>query len=157
MANSWFSLAGWVLTLSWFTVPTALRSEPVVVLVAILIAGAADVFTLLSAGALTSGVSDLSATLSVLGALFSADTLLSVFEVTFWTESAASLELFSFFWLFLKVTTLDVSEIWSLLIVVAVVSDTVSALVLTILKLELSITPKIVAPIKTDAVSPETF
>ena len=57
----------------------------------------------------------------------------------------------------LKVTTLDVSEVWLLLIVVAVVFDKVSALVLSILKLELSIIPKIVAPIKTDAVFPETF
>ncbi|CAM2918996.1 hypothetical protein LISA103140_09630 [Ligilactobacillus salivarius] len=53
------------------------------VFVAIPIAGAADVFALLSAGAPTSGVSDLGVALSVLGALFSADTLLSVFEVTF--------------------------------------------------------------------------
>src|SRR5699024_3838341 len=79
---------------------------------------------------------------------------------------AASLELFSFFCLFLKVPTLDVSGVCFsgvclLLIVVAgvfdTVFDTVSALVLTMLKLELNIIPKIVAPIKTDAVFPETF
>ena len=68
--------------LSGFTVPAGLRSEPVGVLVAILITGAAGVFALLSAGALTSGVPDLGVALSVLGAFFSADTLLSVFEVT---------------------------------------------------------------------------
>ena len=53
------------------------------VFVAIPIAGAADVFALLFAGALTSGVSNLNVAFSVLEALFSADTLLSVFEVTF--------------------------------------------------------------------------
>ena len=74
LANFLFSSAPCVFSLFSSTVPAALRSEPVAVLGAILIAGAADVFALLSAGALTSGVSDLGVALSVLGALFSADT-----------------------------------------------------------------------------------